>query len=330
MSKISRRTVMGAALAVGAVAGLPRIGHSQTLPKVIAGCGSNPAFANLIVGKEKGIFAKSGVDLDIRIEATGSALVPMLVSSQIQMVYGADSTGIVANAQDPNFVAVADGTRLNHWVQLIATKNVPTLEALKGKKLGFPKGTGSDFSWTVMIDHYKLNPADYTVLNVDYPEALAAMERGDIDATLITEPFASRILNALHGSSVLSYTDGFFNTRDFIYMKRDWIAANRDTAEKFMRGLLESNDFVKQNKAESIEITSKFLKIPKDLTELLFSHLDFNVSWNDDAISCIKLLERILTQQGRLKKPIDYKSYVDTDLIKAVRPAAITMSPLPT
>ena len=43
-----------------------------------------------------------------------------------------------------------------------------------------------------MIDKLKLSAADYTVVNVEAPEMVAALERGNIDAYAVWEPWGSR------------------------------------------------------------------------------------------------------------------------------------------
>jgi ABC-type nitrate/sulfonate/bicarbonate transport system substrate-binding protein len=48
-----------------------------------------------------------------------------------------------------------------------------------------------------MINKLKLNPADYTVVNVEAPEMVAALERGNIDAYAVWEPWVTRGLAAV-------------------------------------------------------------------------------------------------------------------------------------
>ena len=57
--------------------------------------------------------------------------------------YGSDLAGVINHQVDPNIVAVADGTYLVKWLSVIG-KNVPDLEALKGKKVGAIAGSAAD------------------------------------------------------------------------------------------------------------------------------------------------------------------------------------------
>ena len=54
--------------------------------------------------------------------------------------------------------------------------------------LGIAIGTGSEIFWRRLLDKLGLNPADYTQVNVEAPEMLVAIERGDIDAFAVWEP----------------------------------------------------------------------------------------------------------------------------------------------
>jgi ABC-type nitrate/sulfonate/bicarbonate transport system substrate-binding protein len=54
--------------------------------------------------------------------------------------------------------------------------------------LGAARGSGGEVFWLATIDKLKLNPADYTVVNVEAPEMVAALERGNIYAYALIAP----------------------------------------------------------------------------------------------------------------------------------------------
>jgi ABC-type nitrate/sulfonate/bicarbonate transport system substrate-binding protein len=303
-------------------------GANAQLIKMTIATGVDPAFAQFYVAKEGGLFEKQGLDVTINTGPSGSAMVPFLVNNQVQAAYGSDLAGVINHQVDHNIVAVADGTYLWKWESVIG-RNVADLDGLKGKKVGIAMGTGSEIFWRRLVEKRKMNPADYTLVNVEAPEMLAATERGDIDGFAVWEPWPTRTLMSVKGTKVLATADGIYNNINFIYMNRGWIEQNKATAEKFMRALMEANDLIGKDRAAAAKMVSKFLKMPIELTTELMPKLEYDMDWQPRSLEAIKDSERLLADQKKLKAPIDYSKYVYLDLLKAVRPENVKITALP-
>jgi NitT/TauT family transport system substrate-binding protein len=304
------------------------IARADTLTKMTIATGVDPAFSQFYVAKEGGLFEKNGLEVTINTGPSGSAMVPFLVNNQVQAAYGSDLAGVINHQVDQNIVAVADGTYLAKWESVIG-RNVDSLEGLKGKKVGVAMGTGAEIFWRRLLAQRKLNPADYTLVNVEAPEMLAALERGDIDGFAVWEPWPTRTLMAVKGSKTLATADGIYNNINFIYMNRGWIEKNRATSEKFIKALCEANDVIEKDRANATKLVAKFLKMPLELATELMPKLEFDMNWKPRSLDAIKDSENLLASQKKLKAPLDYSKYVYLDLLKAVRPQAVEIKELP-
>lgn len=319
-----RRTLLAGA----ALASLPFGAKAQGLTKMTIATGVDPAFSQFYVAKEAGLFEKNGLDVTINTGPSGSAMVPFLVNNQVQAAYGSDLAGVINHQVDNNIVAVADGTYLAKWESVIG-RNVDSLEALKGKKVGVAFGTGAEIFWRRLLANRKLNPADYTLVNVEAPEMLAAIERGDIDAFAVWEPWPTRTLMSVKNTKVLATADGIYNNINFIYMNRGWIEQNRATSEKFIKALCEANDIIEKDRPAATKQVAKFLKMPVELATELMPKLEFDMNWKPRSLDAIRDSEHLLADQKKLKAPLDYGKYVYMDLLKAVRPEAVEIKELP-
>jgi len=319
-----RRTLLAGA----ALASLPLGAKAQGLTKMTIATGVDPAFSQFYVAKEAGLFEKNGLDVTINTGPSGSAMVPFLVNNQVNAAYGSDLAGVINHQVDNNIVAVADGTYLAKWESVIG-RNVDSLEALKGKKVGVAFGTGAEIFWRRLLANRKLNPADYTLVNVEAPEMLAAIERGDIDAFAVWEPWPTRTMMAVKNTKVLATADGIYNNINFIYMNRGWIEQNRATSEKFIKALCEANDIIEKDRPAATRQVAKFLKMPIELATELMPKLEFDMNWKPRSLEAIKDSEHLLADQKKLKAPLDYSKYVYMDLLKAVRPEAVEIKELP-
>jgi NitT/TauT family transport system substrate-binding protein len=303
------------------------VANAQLVKMTIA-TGVDPAFSQFYVAKEGGLFQKNGLDVTVNTGPSGSAMVPFLVNNQVQAAYGSDLAGVINQQVDKNIVAVADGTYLWKWESVIG-RNIADLAGLKGKKVGIAMGTGSENFWRRLVEKKGLNPADYTLVNIEAPEMLAATERGDIDAFAVWEPWPTRTLAAVKGTKVLATADGIYNNINFIYMNRGWIEQNKDTAERFVRALCEANDMIVNDQPAAARMVAKFLKMPVELATELMPKLEYDMDWQPRSIAAMKDSENLLAEQKKLKAPVDYARYVYMDLLKAVRPQNVKLTELP-
>jgi len=316
---------MRSLLAAAALLLAGALGANAQPAKMTIATGVDPAFAQFYVAKEAGLFEKNGLDVTINTGPSGSAMVPFLVNNQVQAAYGSDLAGVINHQVDRNIVAVADGTYLWKWESVIG-RNVADLAGLKGKKIGIAIGTGSEIFWRRLIEARKLNAADYTLVNIEAPEMLAAIERGDIDAFAVWEPWPTRTLMSVKNTKVLATADGVYNNINFIYMNRGWIEQNKATAEKFIKALCEANDLINNDRPVAAKMVAKFLKMPLELATELMPKVYYDMDWQPRSLEAIKDSVQLLADQKKLKAPIDLSKYIYMDLLKAVRPENVKLT----
>jgi ABC-type nitrate/sulfonate/bicarbonate transport system substrate-binding protein len=328
MQETLMRRVLNRMTAAVVVAALAGTASAQSLTKITIATGVDPAFSQFYVAKEGGLFERNGLDVTINTGPSGSAMVPFLINNQVQAAYGSDLSGVINHQIDNNVVAVADGTYLIRWTSLVS-RNIENLGDLKGRKVGIARGTGSESFWNELVEKRHLNPADYKIVDVEAPEMLAALERGDIDSFVAWEPWPTRTLMAVKGSKILQDSNGIYNSVNFVYMNRGWIEKNKDTAERFVRALIEANDLIGKDRPAAAKMVAKFLKMPVELATELMPKVDFDMTWTDRSIASISVSVKQLAQRGKLKEPFDYSKYVYMDLVKKVRPENVTLTALP-
>ena len=318
--------ILGTLAAIGLLA--TSAANAQTLTKMTIATGVDPAFSQFYVAKEAGLFEKNGLDVTINTGPSGSAMVPFLINNQIHAAYGSDLAGVINHNVDKNIVVVADGTYLVKWLSVVG-RNVPDMAALKGKRVAVSRGTGGEIFWNRVVEKLKLTATDYKIIDVEAPEMVAAIERGDIDAFASWEPWPTRALMNVKDTKVLQDAEGIYNNINFVYMNRTWIEKNEDTAVRFIRALVEANDLIAKDRPAAAAMVSKFLKMPIELARELMPKVEYNMTLTDRAVSTIKISEEQLQRQGKLPAPLDYSRYVYTDLLKKVRADNVKLTSMP-
>jgi NitT/TauT family transport system substrate-binding protein len=302
-------------------------GPSWAQTKMTIATGVDPVFSAYYVALQEGLFKKHGLDVRINTGPSGSAMVAFLVNGQIESAFGSEIAGVSTHNLDPNVVVVAQATRLVRWIAVVG-RNIDTLDQLKGKKVGIARGSGGEVFWLAMIDKLRLNAADYTVVNVEAPEMVAALERGNIDAYAVWEPWVTRGLAAVKNTKVLRDQEGILEQGVYIYMNRGWIQKNPAAAESFIRALAEATDLINRDRTRAAKDVSDFLKnLDPPLVEQLMTKLRFEMELSDFTVNLFHLAAAQLKAQGKLAKPVDWSAFLYPDLMRKVLPAKVNYKP---
>jgi len=312
------------ALGIGFAAALP----GQAADKMVIATGVDPGFSIFYVAKHAGILEKHGIDADLRTGPAGGAMVPLLISNASNASMSASFAGINNHIKDPNVVAVAQMLRYDRWYGIVAKNDVKSLADLKTRKVGVSLGNASESYWYDALRSAGLNPDDFkgSMVNVEAPEMLAALQRGNIDAFSSWEPWLSRTVLAVPGTRVL--IDDLGKTQDvgFIYMNRTWIEANRDLAVRFMRAMQESNDFILKQPDKTKEIVGKMLNLPRNMLDAMWPKITFTLELGKDAQAVTeRTIEQLVTQSKLKPGQFDINKWFYPELLRVVTPAAVTL-----
>jgi NitT/TauT family transport system substrate-binding protein len=157
-----------------------------------------PIFAPLYVADAKGYFKDEGIKLDLQSVQSGSVAVPLAANGQLDVVVAGFSAGLfsaISTGLDIKVVGsmgVSDGTTKSP-TDLVSSKGITSIAALKGKKIGAAGGVGATGAYllSLALQTAGLTVKDVTVVNLGNPDMPAALANGSIDAGLMSAPFST-------------------------------------------------------------------------------------------------------------------------------------------
>ena len=245
-----------------------------------------PINAALWIAEDKGLFKKHGIDSEVVLMGGASAGgVSSLIAGDVQFLGGGG--GGVINAALSGADVIMIGSIVNKGVQrVMARSDLRRPEDLRGKKVGVTRfGAASHLVLLIMLRGWNMNPSDVQMIQVgSSPAMMAALEKGGIDAAVLTEPtFFFAEDQGYRTLADLADMDIYY-LHSMIDTTRAYLRANRDLALRFMRGYVEGIAYFKKNKKESLDVLAKKLRTAPGQTKYLErSHVLYTSGYFENA-----------------------------------------------
>ena len=327
---IRRRTLLAGTVAAAAASTLPApFVRAQARQSMVIGAGSDPSYSAYYVAKEAGIFQRSGLNVHLNTAPSGSLTVDLLHGNMIKSAYAPAQAGVSTHILDNNVAIVAEGVTLLRWHAVVG-RNVENMDGLKGKRVGVARGTGSETFWLALVAAQRLNPADYSIVNMQGHQFSVGLALGRIDACVAGQPWPSRLVRSVPGSKIiLASQDVGIQVRNFIYMNRGWIEQNQDASKRFMTALVQATDYMKSNVDVSAAHVARALRQDRDFVKELMGKVEFTMHLTDDSLRDVQRAIDQLRGMNRLTKEVDWNRFVYPDLLRSVAPNRVRISGLP-
>jgi len=303
---------------------------------VIAYAAMNARVAPLWVARERGFFAKYGVNADTIFVRGAPTLVAAMAANEIDVGYtgGTAVVGAVANGADLKVLS-AFTNRVTY--DLMVKPGIKTPEDLRGKRFGIQSIGGTVWMGAILaLEHLNLDAErdKISILAVGDQNVLAqALESGTIDATVL-DGVQSRRLAAL-GFSTLADLNKFnlpILSSGFV-MREPNIQKDPQLAENLLKAVIEGAAFSLslQQKPSTLKILQKYLKVSEKDAEEGYRDLVLGTDKKPYAnpagiTNVVRLMkrsnpkvEKVRADQlidDRILKKIDQSGFIDELLVK--------------
>lgn len=195
-------------------------------------------------GKEKGIFAKEGIDLEIQ-EGRGSGTVAQVVAAKtIQFGYIDVPTMMRATVKGAPITAVGVALQTSPMSAMgFVEKNIRKAEDLKGKTVATTPGDSMSQIWPLFLKKANLKESDMKIVSGDATTKLNAVINGQADVLLGYVMDQSMKIKDATGKDVypIKFADYGINlVSSGIVAHRDLLKENPDLVKRFMAAATKS------------------------------------------------------------------------------------------
>ena len=213
------------------------------------------------VAMDRGLFKAEGLDAEF-VNMTAGEIVRATVAKEIDFapVPGGSSEAMLRGAP---LVFVVGQSLISQWT-LTTAAYIQKVEDLRGKTLGFGRPGSADYSELIVLlaKFFKMEQGrDYKILTFrGEPERIAAIISGSIQGAALSFPHAARA--EAEGLKVLVRAGDYLpRLGGAVSTHRDQVRDRRDVVKRFIRAMAKASDYIRTEKAGTIEVIQKQFQI---------------------------------------------------------------------
>ena len=292
-------------------------GAAGAAPLRIAYSSISGAMLPLWVAKDKKLFEKHGVDVEVTY-IRGVAIEAML-AGEVHFVRASPPAVVRSTLRGADLAIIAN--TINVAVFSMMTKpEIRKPEDLKGKKIGVTNlGDSPDLVLSLLLERWGLQRnKDVTILGIrgGMPELLISVAKGFVDGGMISAPSNLRGIKMGLRELVDAADYGIPYVNSPLSTRRAFIKSNRDTVLRILRAYYEAVQETRNDKNSALKILAKYVRVddPEILAEVYRSygqnHLQKSISVD---LEGVKGLLKGLGSEAAGANP---SSFVDASLVQ--------------
>ncbi|UUU29485.1 ABC transporter substrate-binding protein [Streptomyces sp. CA-210063] len=232
--------------------------------------------APMYLGQKKGFYSERGLKLEPTLAQGGAAIVPSVVSGQVDFGFSNMTSLLVAQSKNMPVQAVVNGVASTgkagaDFAEIAVPKGSPLKSAkdLEGKKVAANTlGNICDTSVNESVRKDGGDPSEVDYVEMPFDQMPAALANGQVDAACVVEPALATIKS--QGGTVLA--SNFVDvspdlTVAMYFTSQQYAQKNPELVKKFQEATAESLAYADEHPDEVRQIITTYTKIPNSLLE---------------------------------------------------------------
>lgn len=278
--------------------------------------GVQPGVAVTEVSQYTGILedylAQKGVELQYVEFTYGPSMVESLAAGEIDLA-------MMGNL--PVFTGVSNGTDLKVIYLTLLTENglngiiagpdsgLETVADLKGKNIGVPIGSAAHLALELLLNTEGLTLNDVNVVNIAAADIASSLSNNEIDAAVLWETTLTKAL-LRSGGTLIATSKSVMEDETFAVASESFLNDNPDLAAYFVAGLIQVEDYILENPAESVDGILKRTGDDADAWNYVYGFHKAN-GFTEDTYETARLSKNFLEQNDLLQNDYDYQDVFD-------------------
>jgi ABC-type nitrate/sulfonate/bicarbonate transport system substrate-binding protein len=273
-------------------------------------------------------FKEEGLDIDLTFTPSGNLSLEKLLKGEFDIVTVTGTPVVHKSFIRNDFYIVGDIVHpVEHQVLARKDSGINSPSDLKGKRVGVMKGTSADFFMDSFLIFNDLNRSNLEIENILAPELPAAIEKGKVDAIFCWQPFIHKAQQKLGENAIILPSKNIHTVPWLIITMKKYAQKNPEVLKKFVRAIVKAENFLKQNKEESITIHANMSKTDKSVVSALIDNMTYDISLKHYLLVNLENQARWAIRHKYTDQNVvpDYLKYIYTDALEKVKPKSMTI-----
>lgn len=298
-------------------------GNSAAAEKVALAYTQTLYSAHVVIAREKGFFAKHGVEIDPKLFTAGRLTLDAVLAKGADIATTAETPMTAAVMTNQPMAILARLAKAMPTTLVHADANINSMGDLRGKKLGITAGTGSEVYTFTMLGKAGLRPSDVQYVNLRPEDMPGALMNRSVDAINTWQPNISNAQKLLGAKAKVLPTAGVYNETWNLVATQDYVKAKPGTATALIKALLEAEAFIDGNRSEAMEIMSRVVGVDRAIVEASWPSFEFRIAVDPAIVEILEAHAKWRLATGNLPSGVtavpDFGKAIASGPLKAAR-----------
>jgi NitT/TauT family transport system substrate-binding protein len=225
--------------------------------KITLGFSAWPGWFPWQVAADQGLFAKNGVDVEVKYFENYTDSLNALSTGNIDANSQTlnDTISSVAGGAKERIVLVNDNSTGND--QIIAREGIASVADLKGKTVAAEEGTVDHYLLLLALQKAGLGPADIKFTPLATDAAAAAFVAGRVDAVGVFAPFTTTALERQGSKAIATSKDFPGAIPDHLVVNPSLIQDRPDDVQALVKTWFDTVEWIRTNRDQAVAIMAK-------------------------------------------------------------------------
>jgi NitT/TauT family transport system substrate-binding protein len=239
-------------------------GGGEAGGKITLGFSAWPGWFPWQVAAEQGLFAKNGIDVEVKYFENYTDSLNALSTGNIDANSQTlnDTISSVAGGAKETIVLVNDNSTGND--RIIAREGIAGVADLKGKTVAAEEGTVDHYLLLLALQKAGLGPSDIKFTPLATDAAAAAFVAGRLDAVGVFAPFTTTALGRKGSRAIATSKDFPGAIPDHLVVKPSLVKDRPNDVQALVKTWFDTLDWIRANRDQAVAIMAKRAGVSTD------------------------------------------------------------------
>jgi len=234
--------------------------------------------APVFVGIKQGFFKEQGIELEPQFAAGGAAITPAVISGDFDIGFSNTVSLLIAASKDLPVQIISQGVLggpddSKPWADLLVPEDGDIKEPkdLEGKTIAANTLNNiCEVTINATLEEKGVDVSKLKYTEIPFPEMVAALEKGRVDAACVVEPFVTQGKGAgMRGIDPFYAGTAPDLTVATYFASREYIEKNPEIVDRFVTAMEKSLQYASEHPDEVRDVLTEYTEIPPEAAKAI-------------------------------------------------------------